>query len=309
LKRFCPFFFSAAFFLIAIFSRAAPGPTPSPSTVPSYREIPYYLKQLEATTQEDKRIEFDKAIHDAVVNAGLGDKKVVAEMTPMIEKIQIAMDSKLDRMNVTGQAMWLASAVDYFEQEKLRPVIDVPEGDWLGLQSETKTGLKLLTDPNKIVLNTGTSLVPLVEKTNIHEAVISPDQKQVAFSRVTDDNSRAEIWITSIKNKKSRKVTTAHSCYTLIFSLDGSDLYFQEMPPAGNKDAMIYVVDAGGGKPRALSKGRLLQTIVSKGPYKGALVVFRGIKHHLGVSEQDCAVLVDSKSGKEIGRLKNGPCR
>ena len=64
----------------------AEAPIPSP---PDYKEIPYYLRQLETTDKEDKRVEFDKIIHDAVVNADLSDKKVVRALTPVIQKIQL----------------------------------------------------------------------------------------------------------------------------------------------------------------------------------------------------------------------------
>jgi dipeptidyl aminopeptidase/acylaminoacyl peptidase len=203
--------------------------------------------------------------------------------------------------------MWLNSAIEYFEREKLKKIVDIPQDDWMKDQSESLTGLRITTLPDKVVLINGKTNKTVVESANIYEAVISPNGKNVAFSRKTNEDASAEIWIVDMKSLKRKKITTVKSCRTLLFSMDGGRLFFQE-EPSSKSDVPFYSVSRGGGKPKMLGKVRLIETLVAKGPFKGSLIAYKAVIHHLGTTSQDCAFAL-SENGREIGQLKNGPCR
>ena len=63
---------------------------PLNADLPAYKEIPYYLKHLKETDLEDKRLEYNKRIHDAVVSANLSDKKTLKEMRRIIDLCQLS---------------------------------------------------------------------------------------------------------------------------------------------------------------------------------------------------------------------------
>lgn len=281
---------------------------PAQSQIATYPEIPYYIRQLEQASTEGKRMQYNKIIHDAVVNAELSNKKVVKRMEPTIDKIRAAMDSGLDRAYLEGQSMWLGSAVDYFEREKLRAVIEIPVSDWLPPQSSSLDGLGILTDPDKILLLLPGNPKKVVESSHIYEAVISPNGKMVAFFRQTDENAKAEIWVVNLKTLKRKKVATLPSCVTILFSLNSRRIFAQEKPVDVLQESTVLSFPAGGGRPTKLGQARVLETLVAKGRYKGNVIVYRRTLHHLGTSQKECACLWND-SGREIGKLKNGPCR
>ena len=70
----------------------------------------------------------------------------------------------------------------------------------------------------------------------------------------------------------------------------------------------MWVIGFGGGHPQKIGEARLLQTIVEKGRYKNALVVYKNRLHPLGIAVQECDYAWNS-SGREIGRLENISCR
>jgi hypothetical protein len=93
-----------------------------------------------------------------------------------------------------------------------------------------------------------------------------------------------------------------------LFSRDGKLIFVQEMPKDSASESILRSVSAGGGSFKPLTKIRLLETVIAKGPHRGDLIVYKRTRHHLGLAEQDCAFVID-KNGKEVGRLKDGPCR
>jgi hypothetical protein len=282
--------------------------TVAEALIPTYPEIPYYIRQLNETTVEQRRIELTKIIHSGVVNAKLSDKKVVKAMEPTIEKIRGAIASGLDRAYLEGSSMWLGSAVDYFEREKLRPVISIPETNWMPEQISTSDGGRLNTTPDKIWLIKKDKSSLVAESSNIHEAVITRDGKHVAFIRESNDSSRAEIWSVNMKNRVRKKLTTVNSCLTLLISADGRHIFFQERPKDAEKESAVWIIGIGGGKPKKIGQACLLQTIVAKGRYKNALVVYQNRLHPLGIAIQQCAYIWND-GGREIGRLENIACR
>ena len=289
---------------------AAATPAPSDSNAPaaSYAEIPYYLNKLQEAQLEDEKLRLNKVIHDAIVNANLSDKKVVKEMDPIIEKVQAAAAAGLDRAYVEGQSRWLSSAINFYQHERLHPIVDVPEMDWAQPQVSAKNGLRISTFPDRILLHEGEKTRTATESSNIHEAVISPDGRRIAYFRTSDDESKAEIWVVDTRKLKRRKVASVKSCLTLLFSEDGGRIFFQEVPDGPNAESALLSVGSGGGTPKKLADVRLLQTIVEKGKFKGDVVVYKALTHPMGTTIRDCAALV-TPSGKEVGRLKDGPCR
>lgn len=274
----------------------------------SYKEIPYYLKQLEQTNLEEKRYEFLKLIHDSIVQADLLDKQTVKEMTPIIESVLKAMDSGLDRAYLDGKSYYLASAVDYFEDRKLKPEVDLAESDWLELQSK-RGSMKLSTYPDRILIHTESTTTLVAMNTHIHEAVISPEQKRVAYFRTTDQTAlSSEIWVVDIRRKKQKRIISVPSCYTILFSNDGDDIFYQEKPVSMGKESRIFRVSSKGGKPRFITSGTLLQTLAKNGPYQGYLIVYKKIIHHWGATDQECPVVV-KPSGQIVGRIRNAPCK
>ncbi len=276
--------------------------------IASVAEIPYYIRQLEQATDESKRMESDKIIHEAIVNADLSDKKTVKKLEPIIGKINAAIAAGLDRAYLEGESMWLGSAVAYFEREKNRPVIEIPESDWMPGQSTSLKGAKISTFPDKIRLLDGGSSKTVAESANIYEAVISPDGKRVAFFRTVEDTGRAEVWIVDVKTLKKKKVASMTSCATILFSLDGKTVFAQEKPKSATEESPVFRVSAGGGTAKEIGTARILETLVAKGRYQGKIIVFKATKHHLGIAQNDCPVAWD-ESGREIGRLKNASCR
>ncbi len=277
-------------------------------TAVTYPEIPYYVRQLNETTVERRRIELTKIIHNAVVDADLSDRRVIKAMEPMIAKIRICMDSGLDRAYLEGSSMWLGSAVDYFEREKLRPTIDIAETDWLQSETGTDDGGRLNITPDKVWLINKDKSALVAESSNIHETVITPDGKRAAFIRELNDESRAEIWAVTMKNRVRKKIATVSSCLTLVISADGDRIFFQEKPAQADKESAVWAIDFGGGSPKKIGEARLLQTVVAQGRYKNALVVYKNRLHSLGIAVQECAYAW-SDNGREIGRLKNISCR
>ncbi len=252
-------------------------------------------------------MECNKIIHDAIVNADLSDKKTVKKMDPIIDKVRIAMDSGFDRPYLEGTSMWLGSAVAYFEREKLRKTVSIPETDWMTVQTKAANGDEISIYPNKILLHSNEKTRTVAESAGIHEAIISPDGRRVAFFRQSDGSPKAEVWVVNLKNLKRTKVAVLDSCATLLFSLDGGKLYLQETA-AGNKEAALYKVSSGGGSLKSIGTVRSLDAIVAKGKNEGALIVHRFITHHLGTSQQECPIAWGD-SGREIGRVKDAPCR
>ena len=253
-------------------------------------------------------MQFNKIIHDAVVSADLSDKKTVKQLEPITQKIQVAIDSGLDRPYLEGQSMWLGSALQYFESQKLRPRVEIPVSDWMPSQAESLNGLRISTYPDKILLQKGNENKVAAQSTNIHEAVIAPTGNRAAFFRKTDDGSKAEVWVINLKNLKRKKVASLPSCVTILFSMDGGRLFMQEKPQSQIEESAVWSVSTGGGSLKQIGTARVLETIVGRGKYKGALVVLKRTPHHLGTTQEDCAYAW-GVSGKEIGRLKDGPCR
>jgi len=275
----------------------------------NYQEIPDVLKKLEATQLEGERIQYNKIIHDAIVHADLINKHVVKKMIPIIKEIQVAIDSGLDRLNISGQAYWLASAINYFDQEKLQKKIEIPPSDWMSNQKETSLDQKISVFPDKIILYEGKKSTPVFVGSHIHEAIISPDGKWVAFFKLIDPALKdAEIYSLDLKKKNLRKLAHVSSCYTLLFSLDGKTIFFQEARTSPEKESGIFRVKTKGGRVQPLGHARVLQTIVEKGPHKGNLILYRNFLHHLGVSRLECPVAI-TPSGKELGKLPENLCR
>ncbi len=289
-------------------SPAVVNPTsPAPVTA-TYSEVPYYLNKLQEAQLEGDKVQLNKVIHDAIVEADLSDKKVVKQMDPIIEKVRAAITAGLDRAYVEGQSSWLASAVAFYDHEKLHPIVDVPESDWAQPQTAAANGLRISTFPDRILLHEGEKTRTATESSNIHEAVISSDGRRIAYFRTSDDETKAEIWVVDTRKLKRRKVASAKSCLTLLFSADSGKIFFQEVPESANVESGLYSVGTGGGKPRELARVRLLQTTIEKGLYKGDLVVYKALLHPMGTAVRDCAAVI-TPSGKEIGRIKDGPCR
>jgi len=279
-----------------------------PSVEPTYKEIPYYLNKLSQTQLEEERIKFDKIIHDAVVNSDLSSKRVVKEMTPLIKRISEAIGKNLDRTNLAGQTGWLVSAIDFYNREKLIKFVDVPETERLTIQLESKNGTKITPFPDRIMVYIDGKPDVLVKSTNIHEAVISPDGRRIAFFRlIAEDSPRAEIWVYSVKDREGKKVSVVPSCFTLLFSLDGKKIYFQMAKEEGQAESEICVVSAGGGNYKRLSEGALLQSIVGSGRYRGCLIILKKTYSHLGSGGQDCGFLF-RPDGEMAGKLTEPVC-
>ena len=274
----------------------------------SYTEVPYYLNKLQETQIDGERLRLNKIIHDAIVTADLSDKKVVKEMEPIIAKVQVAISTGLDRPYLEGESTYLASAVNFFEKEKLHPVVDVPELDWAQPQTTAKNGFRISTFPDRILLHEGDKTRTATESSNIHEAVISPDGRRIAYFRTSDDGSQAELWEVETKKLHRKKIATMKSCLTLLFTADGDRILFQEVPDGPNAESALYSVSPSWGKPKEIAQVRLLQTNVEKGKYKGDVVVYKAMAHPMGTTIRDCAAII-SPSGKDIGRTKDGPCR
>jgi hypothetical protein len=274
---------------------------------PGYKEIPYYLRKLEETTLEDERVRFAKFLHDAVVNANLADRRVVKEMEPFIERLQKAMDSGLDRVSITGQTNWLGSAVEYFEREKNKPVIEIPEEYWL-VNSTVSTGVVLSTFPDKILVHKNAVSTEVVQHSNIHEAVLSPDARWIVYYRlIAPPEKKAELWLVNVANKRKKLIAVVNSCYTLLFSRDGGKIFFQSVPAKPKEESDVFVVSRGGGRPKLLTHATLLQSVVEKGPYRGNLILYRKTLHHLGVTNLECPFAY-SEGGENRGRLVNATC-
>ncbi len=273
------------------------------------RDIPASLKKLQETTLEDERVQFNKTIHDAVVSADLSNKKVVRELDPMIVKIRGAMDAGLDRTNIAGQDTWLGSAVRYFYREKLRKFVEIAPSCWMKNQTESLSGLRLSIYPDKILLHKGPETTVLFQGERIHEAVMSPNGRTVAvFRESAPDSHQAEIWIVRVKNKKKKKILSWPSCQTLLLSEKGDRLFFQELPSTPTGESAYYSVSVRGGRPRKVGEGRLLETLVVKGPHRGALVVTKNVAHPLGIADVECQEAV-MPSGHEVGRIRGELCR
>ena len=193
-----------------------------------------------------------------VVTSDLSSKTVIKEIEPIINQILRAMDAGLDRPNLSGQAMWLNSAVTYFERQKLKPLIHIPQSDWSENQMQSQSGLRLSTYPDKIYLHDQSESFALIEKSNIHEAIISPDGKHVAFFRTPDNASqRAEIWSVTVKKARARKVTEIPSCHTILFSLNGKWIFYQEKPTNRKSESVIGKVSVRGGETKNFRKSAL----------------------------------------------------
>ncbi len=291
--------------------RADDGAPPTTTTAPApatYPEIPYYLRQLNEATSDRKRVELNKIIHDAIVNANLSDKHVVKAMEPMIENVRKAISAGLDTAYLEGVSTWLGSAVAYFDREKGQPTLDITEAEWLSSQTSTDNGGRLVATPNKIWLVVKENNILVAESSNIHEAVITPDAKWAAFIRELNDGSRAEVWTVNMKNRVRKKLATVNSCLTLVISLDGDRIFIQEKPAEAKTESTIWSVSFSGGRAKKIGEARLLQTVVGKGRYKNSLVVYKVRPHHLGTTVQECAYAWDQQ-GHNLGRMKNIPCR
>ncbi|MCB4756692.1 MAG: hypothetical protein LHV69_06625 [Elusimicrobia bacterium] len=276
---------------------------------PGYKEIPYYLRKLNETNLEEERIQYDKLIHDAVVNADLSSRRVVKDMEPLTARIKEAVSAGLDRQNISGRATWLASALRYYEREKGRRFVDVLREDCMENQTRGLGGIGLSPFPNKILLLEGETGTLLVEDTGIHEAIISPTNKRVAYFRSSREDSQSiEIWMVDVKKKKKRKILKWASCQTLLFSLDGGSLYFQERPAGREAESTIYRLSAGGGRPRRVCEGRMLETLIKGGPWKGHLIIYKNTAHPLGIQDEECPFVV-RPNGSEVGRLRGMACR
>jgi hypothetical protein len=287
---------------------AATPPVASTATIATYPEIPYYVRQLGEATSERRRVELTKIIHEAVVNADLSNKRVVKAMEPMIAKIRISMDSGLDRAYLEGSSLWLGSAVDYFERDKLQPTVEIAQSDWLNSQTTTADGGRLTITPEKIWLVKKDRNILVAESSNIHEAVITPDGKRAAFIRELNDGSQAEIWSVKTKNRVRKKLTSVKSALTLVIASDGDRIFYQEKPTDDRSESVVWAIGFSGGKPKKIGQARLLQTLVAKGPHKNALVVFKNREHHLGTTVQECGYVWDER-GHNIGRIKKLACR
>src|SRR5262249_3500877 len=158
--------------------------------------------------------------------------------------------------------------------------------------------------PERLLLSDGNKSATVVESSNIHEGVLSPDGKRVAFARQPEGQDKAEIWIANAAKRTRKKLATVPSCFTLLFSRQGDRLFFQEKPKDNQSESGLWTLSAGGGKPKLIGSVRLLQTLVEKGRYQGDLVVYRLSKHHLGTAMQECPFLLDP-SGREMGRIKD----
>lgn len=275
----------------------------------SYPEIPYYLNKLQETTSDGERLRFDKIIHDAIVNADLSNRKVVREMEPIIAKVQVAISTGLDRSYLEGESTWLGSAVNFFEKEKLRPVVEVPELDWSQPQTSAKDGSQISTFPDRILLDQKGQTRTAAEASNIHEAVISPDGRRIAYFRTENGGKRAELWVVETRKLHRKKIATMPSCLTLLFTANGRRILYQEVPGSPEAESALFSISPSGwGKPKKIADVRLLQTNVEKGKYKGDVVVYKAMAHPMGTTIRDCAAVI-TPAGKDVGRLKDGPCR
>jgi hypothetical protein len=131
---------------------------------------------------------------------------------------------------------------------------------------------------------------------------------RVAFFRRKDENSKAEVWVVNVKTARRKKMADVVSGLTLLFSLNSRHIYVQELPKNAEEESKIYSVSLWGGKPKLVGRARMLETILDNGPYRGDMVVFKTVKHHLGITAEDCAFVM-TPGGKLLGRIKTGPCR
>ena len=284
------------------------GTAPGAAPAVTYSEVPYYLRHLNETNSERRRLELNKLIHEGLVNADLSDKKTVKAMEPIVANVRVAMDSGLDRTYLEGSSMWLGSAVDFFDREKLQSTVIISTSDWVDSQNVTADGGTLNITPQKIWLIRNQKSSLIAESSNIHEAVITPDAKRAAFVREVNDGTRSEIWTVNMKNRVRKKLIEVPSCKTLVISVDGNQLFYQERNANPDKESAVWMIGFSGGKPRNIGEARLIQTVVGKGKYKNSLVVHKNRTHHLGTTVQECSYGW-TKDGKNLGLIKNVSCR
>lgn len=274
-----------------------------------FREIPFYIEKLKKTDLEDKRVEYSKIIHDSIVNADIGNSSVARRIQKQIPALKAVIEDGLDRKNITDQFGWIASAVDFFEKEKLRPIVDIPVAFWRMPQTKSDTGVQISAFPNRVLLHEKGLTITLTASTNIHEAIISPDGKYAAFFRTKNSYSEpAEVWVMDLKKRRGKKVADLPSCQTILFSNRSDRLLIQEKPASPNEESQVYKTPVRKADLTPLFMARRLETVVEKGPHKDQLIVYKKSAHPLGNPFYECPYAF-KLSGREIGRIKGGPCR
>jgi eukaryotic-like serine/threonine-protein kinase len=96
------------------------------------------------------------------------------------------------------------------------------------------------------------SITPITTSGNIHSDAISPDGKWLAY--VMDDNGGHGIWVRQLATGSTAQVVPGSpgEIGGLIFSLDGSYLYFLKAPPNAQSET-LYQVPSLGGAPRQVA--------------------------------------------------------
>ena len=290
--------------LVLLLPAAVAAQTPAP---PRYDEIPYYLRKLREADQEGKKVEFAKAIHDAVVNAPLWNRRVARSMDPVMEDLRSAIADGLDRANLVGEKGWIESAVMFYEAERGRPVVESTPADWMGPQ--TRHGDTWISVyPGRILLHGQGETVTLVQDEGIHEAILSPNGRRLAYFKKGEGGEPArEIWGMDVRKKRRRKIADVPSCKTILFDLKGKWIFYQEGGAAG-AESPIRRIKFGGGKAVEIAEGVLLETVVERGRHRGALVLYKKRLDPMASSFRTCPYLFDAR-GREIGRVAGLACR
>jgi Tol biopolymer transport system component len=174
-------------------------------------------------------------------------------------------------------------------------------------QTFSLSGLRITVFPDKIYLHENQQKKVIVQQPNIHEAILSPDGKWLAFFTEDPATYEASIWIMSLKKRKTQLLTKANTGMSLLFSLDGDRLFYQEKPEKEGEESQIYSISSSGGRAERFTRGRELVGVVKQGKYKGALILRQERLHHMGVTKLNCAYAL-STGGKNLGRLKNINC-
>lgn len=292
-----------AFFALAPSLSAEPlEPAAAP---PGYKEAPYYLRKLAETDQEGKRYEFNKLIHDAIVNADVSDRTTARRMAPIVDKVRAAIQAGLDRPYLEGRSMWLGSAVAFYDREKDRRLVSCPPSEWYGEQSRSRTGAAIASFPDKILLLQGDANMTLVEESGLLESVISADGRRVAFAKTAGE--KTEVWTIDTRNGRKRRIGTFESVRTILFSLDGDRVFVQERGERNNEESAVFRVGAKGGRAKPIGRVRLLKSVVEKGRHRGRIVAEKDRPHHLGLTPLRCAYVI-REDGREIGRIREIPC-
>lgn len=255
----------------------------------------------------DKRIEYAKIIHDALVAADLADKRTVKELKPVVADIRLAIADGLDSMNIAGVSGWMESSVRYFDRLKGEPVIDVAPDALYGAQTSSAGGTRISPYPDRIVLHGPDVSETIVEMGGIKEAIISPEGDRVAFIRAPETQNGVEIWTVSIAKRDVKRIATLPSCRTIVFSMNGRRIAFQETPDSPGAPSPYGRLSTRSGRIRRFGTAALVDTVIRDGDHRNALVVYRPTPHPLGIPDRACPYAVTWR-GAVIGRIGNLDC-